>query len=432
MSNPFLALRHQIQPAWMPRDVRLLIAARLSMSAARALSGVIVPIYLAQVGFSATQLGELFGIVALTSALLSAAVGLLADRFGRKVFIVVLPLLTAAASVVFALSQLDVLLIISAALGSFGRGAGAGAGAVGPYQPAEQALVADATPARHRNAIFGRLTFASSLGAIIGAPLAAIPQLAAALGLRGIAAYRPAFLVAAVFALAAALIVLPIANHRVAASSGHNPFRFPTKSWRLLAKLWVTNSVNGLAIGFFGPFITYWFYRRFGAPAASIGLLYTIINLATLVSALGAARVAGRLGLVRAIVISRIVSALLLVAMALAPAFWLAGGIYLARMLAQRVSLPLRQSYVMAMAPPAERAGVAALSNIPAQVTSAVTPVAAGYLFQEVSLVLPFELGAALQTLNGLLYYVFFRHLRPPEEMPEPGAPTEQSGLQAG
>lgn len=409
----------------MPRDIRLLIVARVAMSATRALAGIITPIYLAQVGFSATQLGELFAVVAITSAVLSAMVGLLADQLGRKPFVIALPLFAAVAGLVFAFSQLDALLFIFAALGSFGRGAGAGAGSVGPYQPAEQALIADATPDRYRNSVFGRLAFASSVGAIIGAPLAAIPQVAASFGSHGIAGYRPAFLVTALLALLAALIVIPIANPRTSARTGRNPFQFPRRSWPLLFKLWTTNSVNGLAVGFFGPFVTYWFYRRYGATAGSIGLLYTMINVATLVSTLGAANIARQLGLVRAIVVSRIVSAMLLVAMVQAPAFWLAGAIYLVRMLAQRVSLPLRQSYVMAMAPPEERAGVAALSNIPSQVASAATPVAAGYLFEQVSLALPFEVGAALQTINGILYYLFFHDLHPPEEAM---APVVQSG----
>ncbi len=419
----FTYLRDQLQPDWMPRDVRLLIVARVAMSAARALAGVIVPIYLAQTGFSAGQLGELFGVVALTSAILSTAVGLLADRVGRKLFVVLLPLFTMAASIVFALSHLDALLVVFAALGSFGRGAGAGAGSIGPYQPAEQALVADATPSRHRNSVFGRLAFASSVGAVVGGPLAAIPQLATSFGLRGIAAYRPAFFATAILALVAALIVLPIANPRAARRPGRNPFQFPRHSWPLLFKLWATNSVNGLAVGFFGPFITYWFYRRYGATPGSIGLLFTVINLATMVSTLGAANVARQLGLVRAIVVSRVISAMLLVVMVQAPAFWLAGAIYLIRMLAQRVSLPLRQSYVMGMAAPAERASVAALSSIPAQVTSAATPVAAGYLFEEVSLALPFEIGAILQTINGIMYYLFFHDLHPPEESGRGGVP---------
>jgi MFS family permease len=184
----------------------------------------------------------------------------------------------------------------------------------------------------------------------------------------------------------------------------------------VLARLVVTNSVNGLAIGFFGPFITYWFYERYGAGPALVGALYAVINIAAMLANLAAAPLAARLGLVRAIVWSRALQALLMVPMVLAPTFWMAGAFYLLRMLAQRVGLPLRQSYTMGMVPAEERGTVGAFSNLPSQVTSAISPTAAGYLFDHAALELPFLIGAALQGLNTLLFFLFFSRLLPPEE----------------
>lgn len=424
-------MRERVYPAWITRDAGLLLGARVFMSATRALSGVVVPIYLARIGFSAFQLGELFAIVALAAALLSACIGLLSDRLGRKPFVVALPLFTAVAGVVFAFSRSDALLVACAALGSFGRGAGAGAGAVGPYQPAEQAILAGTVTSRYRNSLFGRVAFASSLGALIGGgPLAALPDLLSHVGLRGLSAYRPTFLVVAALALAAGLLAVPIANSRPcpqAAGAPRRRFAISRPSWSILYKLWATNSVNGFAVGFFGPFITYWFYRRYGAGPGEIGLLYAFVNGAAMISNLGAARLARRLGLVRTIVWSRALQALLMVPMALAPHFWLAGAFYLLRMVAQRVGLPLRQSYVMAVVPPEERGSVGALSNLPSQATSAISPLPAGYLFAHAALALPFEIGAALQGINTVLFFLFFRHLLPPEER-DASPPTIEPG----
>ncbi len=431
--QPTPTLWRRLWPAWMTRDVSLVIMARLSMSAMRALAGVVVPIYLALIGFSAIDLGLLFVVVAIASAILSSAVGLLSDRIGRKPFLIALPLFAALAALVFALTRNVPLLFVFAALGSFGRGAGAGAGMIGPYQPAEQALLADATPPRARNDVFGRMAFFSSLGALIGGgPLAALPEVLPGLhigGVTGMAGYRVAFVIMSALAIISALIVLPIVEIRSAraarpaagaqAPRSWNPLRgVSATSWPILVRLWMTNSVNGLAVGFFGPFITYWFYKRYGAGPATIGALYTIINLAALASNLYAPRLAARLGLVRAITWGRALQALLMIPMALAPTFWLAGAIYLLRMQAQRIALPLRQSYVMAVVPPSERGTVGALSNLPMQVTSAISPAFAGYIFANISLALPFEIGAALQGLNAFLFYYFFHDLRPPEERP--------------
>ena len=410
------AIQQEMRPAWMSRDVTLLMAARCSMSVGRTLAGVIVPIYLAKNGFSSLELGALFAVVAIASAVMSASTGLLSERFGRRAFIVVVPLLAAFAAVVFTLTQNVVLLFGFAALGSFGRGAGAGGGSVGPYQPAEQALVADVTPASHRNAVFARLAFYSSLGALIGGQFARIPDIASAVGLHGNAAYEPAFLAMAALSVLAAALAVPVHDVDRGPVAGRPMLQFPRKSWPFLLKLWAANSVNGVAVGFVGPFLTYWFYRRYGAGPGTIGLLYSFANALGLLSNLSAARIAGWLGLVRTVVVGRAIQAILLAVMVLMPTFWLAGAVYLARMLGQRVSMPLRQSYTLAMVPAEERGAVAGLSNLPSQGTSASGPPIAGYLFDHVGLTLPFEIAAVLYGVNTVLFFIFFRNMRPPEE----------------
>ncbi|HEV2580826.1 MAG TPA: MFS transporter, partial [Ktedonobacteraceae bacterium] len=429
-------LRELTSPAWLTRDMRLLLAARVSMSAARALAGIVVPIYLALIGFNALELGFLFVVVAIMSAVLSGLSGLLADRVGRKPMIVLLPFCTALAAIIFVYSHVAALLFVFAALGSFGRGAGAGAGAVGPYQPAEQALLADAVSSRYRNNLFGLVGFASSLGALLGTgPLTSLPQVLthfSILSSQGLASYQFAFFLTAIAAAIAGLLAIPVAdpsltrirNRRAMNDTSAQTIKrkglwrinISHQSMSILLRLCITNSFNGLAVGFFGPFITYWFYRQYGAGPAVIGLLYSIINLAAMFANLGSARFAARLGLVRAILVGRIFQAVLLIPMVLAPTFWLAGAIYLARMLAQRLALPLRQSYVMGVVSPEERGTVSALSNLPAQATSAASPALAGYLFDHISLALPFEIGAALQAFNALLFFIFFRNNLPPEE----------------
>jgi predicted MFS family arabinose efflux permease len=420
----------------MSRNVAVLASARIPMSAARALAGIVVPIYLALIGFSAVELGELFLTAALASAVISGVSGPVSDRFGRRVFLIGVPMLTALAAVIFALTTRPALLFAGAALGAFGRGAGAGAGAVGPYQPVESATVAESTAASWRNAAFGRLAAASSAGALAGGLLATLAGAAHLPPGPALAAYRPVFLVAAALAAAAGLLGLAV-REPVQAGRGAAPgaggrtaggIRFPRRSLPLLARLWVTNLVNGAAVGMFGPFVTYWFFRRFGAGPAQLGVLYAVINAVTVVSGLAAAGVARRLGLLRAIVLIRGLQAALLVPMVMAPTFWLAGAVYLVRMGVQRIALPLRQSFVLAAADPGELASVAALSNVPSQLAMAGAPVATGYLFDEVSLALPFLAAAGLQGLNALLYWVFFRSVRPPEEEEQRGRPRGGRG----
>ncbi len=400
------------------RDLGIVIAARVLMSASRALAGVITPVYLALIGFSALELGAMALVVGVATALLATAIGLVSDRVGRKPFLVAVPLVAAVAAIAFTLTRSPLVLFLAAAAGSFGRGAGAGAGMVGPYQPAEQAFVTDITPARERNTAFGRLAAASSLGALVGAPLAILAGHGNPTGAAATAAFRLPFFACAVLSGSAGLLALALHETPRPAHAdgpGRRP-RWPRRSLPLLLRLWATNSVNGLAVGMFGPFITYWFFVRFGVGAAQIGLLYAVINAVSIGSTLSAARLAARWGLVRTVTLVRVAQALLLIPLVLAPTFLLAGAVYLARMTVARIGMPLRQSYVLAMADPGERAAVGALSNVPAQATMSVAPLAAGYLFDEVSLSLPFVVGGMLQLASALLYWALFHQLLPEEE----------------
>jgi len=403
-------------PEWINPNLSIVLGARLTMSAARAIAGVVTALYLAAEGFSGLELGFLFLTVTAASAAMATLIGLFSDRFGRKPFLVTIPLLAAVAALVYALFREPIVLFVFAAVGTFGRGAGAGGGSVGPYQPAESAFVAESAPGPIQAAAFGRLAFVSALGALGGGLLAGLAHTHPHLSLAAATAvYRPAFLAAAVLAALAGLMALGLREQHQPRppKSGRRRIRWPRRSWPVLWRFWVTNSVNGVAIGMFGPFMSYWLYVRYGATPGGIGLLFALVNLGSLVSTLAAASVGRWLGTVPAIVGVRAVTGILLVPMVLAPTFWWAGGIYFVRMVVQRVGLPLRQSFTQDMADPQERASVAALSNLPAQGTMAGSQVLAGYLFDEVSLAAPFELAALFQLANAVLYGVLFGPWRP-------------------
>ncbi len=386
------------------------------MSIGRALAGVVTPIYLAIVGFGAVELSVYVLVVAGASALLSTAIGTVSDRIGRRTFLVFVPLFTAVAGVLFAVTTSHAILFLAGAIGSFGRGAGAGAGTIGPYQPAESAYVTERVEPRHRNAVFGRLTFSSSVGATIGGLLALLVPTSRIHASTAIGVFRVAFLVITAVSVAAGLIALALHEERRPRLAGHHlrP-RFPQRSRWLLYRLWVTNTLNGAAIGMFGPFITYWFYRRFGVGPAEVGVLFAVINVATMASSLSAAAWARRWGLVRTVSVVRVLQSLLIIPMVLSPNFALAGSWFLVRMLVQRIGLPLRQSYVVGLADENERASVTALSNLPSQVAMSISPLLTGYLFAEADLLIPFEIAAVLQMANALTFWGFFRH-HPPEE----------------
>lgn len=426
------------RPAWLNRDLTLLFAGRGLRSLGQGYLAIIVPLYLARLGFDAEHLGTLFTASAITSALLAAAVGVLSDRFGRKTFLILISLMMAAGGLVFALSGNFVVLVLAGALGTIGRGGGAGSGgAFGPYYPAEQPLIAEHASDAKRTTVFGALSFVGVIGGAIGSLLALAPAgLHNATGLSILDGYRVLFLCTVPIGIAMVLVVLPVhegssrpprAAHvdgktpsgsasQAASTSRRRVLGLSRPSWNLVWRFMVTNFTNGLAVGMLGPFIVYWFYRRFGVDAAEIGALFFVINLAAALPYLLAGRLARRLGAVNTVVVTRTTSVILLAAVAIMPTYPLAAALYLVRMAANTLSNPVRQSYLMGVITPAERSSAAGLANLPSQVATSVSPSFAGYLMQQVALALPLEFAAALQGLNTILYYTFFHRIRPPEE----------------
>jgi MFS family permease len=424
------------RPSWLNRSLLCLFAGRALRSASQAYLVIIVPLYLAALGYDAVHLGIMFAAVAATSAVLAALTGFLSDRFGRKNLLILISLMTAAGGAIFAIANNFVVLMVAAGLGTIGRGGGAGsAGAFGPYYPAEQPLIAEHAPDLLRTTVFGALSFVAVLGGAIGSLIAWTPSLMhRGLGLPIIEGYRALFLLSALFGLGMVAVVVPVrelhqASHRmlggrrtgavhpgVASRPGHLVLGLSRQSWRIISRFMITSVTNGLAIGALGPLLVYWFYRRFDVGAGDIGKLYFVLNLVAAAPYLMAGRVAARFGSVRAVVVCRAIASVLLGVMVLMPTFWLAGLVYGMRMIFNTMSIPVRQSFLMGVIPPAERASAAGMASFPAQAGSALSPYIAGYLMEQVSLELPLELAALLQGLNALLYYLFFRTVYPPEE----------------
>ncbi len=418
-------------PPWLTTDLRWVIASRSARSLSQGYLAVIIPLYLLQIGFNGFTLGELFTIGAIISGLLTVTVSLLADRVGRKPFLIVFPIFSAVAAIVFIATRDFWVIVVASALGTLGRGGGAGgAGQGGPFYPAQQALIADLSSPTDRNKVFAAFSFTDAIASTTGALLAAIPDvLVTHAGWQPADSYKPLFVLTSVLSILVMLAILPVHETvKRRAPFEARPSLLPRKSRNVIGRLALTNFVNGLGVGFFAPFVAYWFNQRFGAGPGTIGFLFAVVNLGAAIPYLIAPTLARKLGLVNAVVGIRLGGVGLLALLPLMPTFFLAATVYFARMALQRASIPLRQSYSMGVVSSEERSAAAGLSNLPSQLSAAASPLVAGYIFQSVSLELPFEIGAALQLLNAALFFSLFRNLRPPEEI----ARTEQPATSPG
>jgi len=249
-----------------------------------------------------------------------------------------------------------------------------------------------------------------------GSLVAGLPDLLRAhLHYGAVASFRPLFYIAAASGLALTVLILPIREQRREAARAAGS-RLTRASLGLILRLALTNGLTGLAFGILGPFLTYWLSVRYGVSSSVLAGLFTIVNLATIVSYVASPAVARWLGSVRSVVLTRVGSVLLLAAMVLAPTFGWACVAYVVRMLFSAMGQPIRQSFVMGVSEAQDRSRIAALGNVPSQVTSLISPTLGAYLLQDVSFEAPLWLATAVLAINAVVYGLAFRRLTPPEE----------------
>jgi MFS family permease len=424
----YSSVNSTLRPEWLNSSLAWLFVVRALRSASQGFLVIIIPLYLALLRYDAVHIGIVFTAAAVASAVLSALVGVLSDRFGRKTFLILISLLSAGGGIVFALSQNFTALLLAAAIGTIGRGGGAGSGGNwGPFYPAEQALIAEHSSDLARTTVFGALSFVGVVAGALGSLLAWLPRLLEmGAGLPVLDGYRVLFVLTAVFGFAMALAVVPVREtpHHGPARTIHSSaprrsmlFGLSRPSWALIVPLMITNAVLGLAVGMLGPIVVYWFYRAYGVDAGELANLFFAINLAAAVPYLLAGRIAFFVGSVRTVALARLAGAGFLFAMIFAPNYSVAALLYAIQIVIVTLAVPVAQSYLMGIIVAAERASAAGISTVPWQTASSAGPYLAGYLMQYAALDLPIEMSAGLGALGAILYYWFFRDIRPPEEL---------------
>jgi MFS family permease len=164
-------------------------------------------------------------------------------------------------------------------------------------------------------------------------------------------------------------------------------------------------------------FAAYWFHLRFGADPGTLGTLFFAANVLAGISALAASRLASRIGLVNTMVATHLPSNVLLMLIPLMPTLPLAAFVLLLRFSISQMDVPTRQSYTMAVVPPEERAAAAGITGVARTTGAALSPLFAGLLFGQPSLMnVPFYVAGVLKIAYDLLLYRAFRAVTPPEE----------------
>ncbi len=270
---------------------------------------VVLVFYLTELGFSTSQIGLLLTLTLLGDTVVSVVLTTRADRVGRRTTLIAGALLMSFAGFVFALTTNFIVLLLTGVLGVISPSGND----VGPFLPIEQAALAQVVPPSSRTSVFAWYTLAGALATAIGS-------------LTGGAlsdAYHSYRIVVGLYAVVGVLLAIsftqlspraeaPVVAHRSLLGIG--------ASKAIVLRLASLFALDAFAGGFVvQSFAAYWFYLRFGVSPTTLGAIFFGANVLAGISALLAARLAARFGLVRTMVFTHLPSNVLLILVPLMP-----------------------------------------------------------------------------------------------------------------
>jgi len=421
----------------IPTDTRILFSTRVLRLFGYGFLSVILALYLGQLGLSEVSIGLLFTLTLLGDTVISLWITTNADRFGRRRMLIAGAVLMILAAVLFAITRNYYLLLLAAMIGVISPSGNE----VGPFLSIEQASLTQLVPDRQRTGIFAWYnlagSFATATGALVGGGLA---QLLQGLGYTPVMSYRVVVLgyglvgliMIGLFRRLSTTIEAPEIELRAvpggapASTPAGNPGEEPAphrflglyRSQKVVFRLAALFSLDSFAGGFvIQSMMALWFSLRFGVEPAVLGAIFFGANILAGISALSAAWVAGKIGLINTMVFTHLPSNVLLILVPFMPNLALAIALLLIRFSISQMDVPTRQSYVMAVVAPDERTAASGITNVARTIGVSLSPVFTGiFLSNPAFLGMPFVISGSLKIVYDLALYFNFRSVKPPEE----------------
>lgn len=382
-------------PVAAATDVALVFAAKTVRTFCYGFLGLVLPVYLGELGMGAVGVGAAVTLTLAASAALTWAVRRPAERYGARGALLGLAALSGLAALILLSTRSPWLVVAAAMLGNVA----VGSGETGPFLTIEQVVIARAVTGPRRTTLL-------SLYNLLGYGAAALG--AAAAGAAG--GYRGLFMV---FLAGAALQAAAYWRLPPARPDAVRRPRSPLASAPLIRRMAALFALDSFAGGFvLQSMVAYFLHARFGLSLADLGLTFFVAQLLTAASLLLAPPLATRFGLLPTMVVSHLVSNVVLIAIAVAPTAAVAVALLCLRQLFSQMDVPTRQAYVMAVVADHEREAAASTTNLTRTVAQAVTPALTGWIMQSVAMAAPFVLGGGLKIVYDLLLYVTLRDVK--------------------
>jgi len=394
----------------LSKEAKYLIYSTILPSVAYGMFYTDVSYFLTSVqGLSDATMGIVVTLMGVSTFATSVPLGMAADRYGRKKMLIAGNIIASATLAVFALTANPAILFAAAILEGVSEAAS---------MASTSALLAEKVGVDKRNSAFSLFGFAQSMAFGLGSLVIPIVVVFQALGFGVRESHLLLYLMLAGLGLASTLIMLRVSESTKLkrAKSGLKQM-LPQKSRGVLAKYVLTGAIIAFGAGMVVPLMTRWMNLQYGISDALSGPILGVSSLVIGLATLGAPFLAKKLGLVKAVVTTQALSTVFMFATPLSSFYLTASVVYTVRAFLMNMSSPLEQSMIMGLVAEDERGTASGISGALWRLPNALSSYVGAWLMGLGLLAAPFFLATFFYSVSIILFWLFFRRTRMPEEI---------------
>lgn len=397
------------------KDIYILFATRILRLFAYGALSVVLVLYLSRIGLDDYRIGLLITLTLIGDATISLWITTLADAYSRKKMLILGSFLMGAGGIAFLLTDDYLVLTVTAIIAVISPTGKE----IGPFLSIEQSALAQILERKKLTKVIAWYNLAGSFATAFGALCAGwLTEVFLNEGVSLTGSYK---IIIAGYGLAGIilLIIFSFLSEQIEPQKATDvqPVKKTLglhKSKKVVFKLSSLFALDAFAGGFIiQSIIAYWFYLKFGLSAGTLGSIFFGTNLVAGLSALYAARIAGRIGLLNTMVFTHLPSNVLLILIPLMPNLTLAVVILILRFSISQMDVPTRQAYTMIVVSEDERSAAAGISTISRSIGASVSPSICGMLLANPLLLnFPFFLAGGLKIIYDLWLYASLRKVK--------------------
>lgn len=372
--------------------ITLLMIFRILRSIAAGMITITFPyLILTKLNLGSLVLGLIYTSATIATAIFGLLFGFMTDVYGRKETLIIVSLMLPLSSLLVYISNNLIILFIAAMIGGYSAtGSLAGGGVGGAAQPIQNALIVDLTTPEQRTYYFSLLTFIAGIASAFGSLIARILTI------------DEVFLIATLFSIGSAIVILPIKVNNVKGKINK------LESKIIIGKFTLTGILNGFSQGLITPFLIPFFIIVYNVPKSEMSAYQFISGLIGSFALLLAPRLERRFGFVKSIAVTRGLGAILAVLMPLIRILPVSLAIFFIMPALRVAALPVQQSAMTEMVGQDEVGRALGINQVARLAASSSGTSLTGYMFDLSEIELPFYIYGIIMGINIYLYFRFF------------------------